>query len=443
MQIITWLLLFLIATLNGYIGYAIIFFLFVFLFVSKKYTRVIGWYILLSPFGWFEYFTNESFSAIPLGVLLATITSLSIISLSGFKWTTSKSKLSPINSWIKSLLFAYVIIEIFTRFKFIALGFNVFGYESLSLINGVSLVVKETMLVMPIFLLLKVDTGSNIFQKLSRYFSNGVIFLAFSIILTLPLNMYLEILGHKPIGIGSIEYSRFYGLYNLKGDGNSASLVLVLFMFYFSKVSPRGVNRLLISLLIFIAILFTGSRTGLILALFIQFIKEIKLFNVKSFLFLFFIIFTFLFIDSGLITYGRFNEIGKEISVDSEGSRLFIYSSYIKEWSKNTSSILFGATTLPKFDKYFYVTHNLWLLLFYNWGLIIGSFVMFSIFPVGKIFRVTKKKWSVDFQYLMLIAFLGLFTVADSGALYLFILISILLYKLIVKYENLDLVKVD
>lgn len=409
------------------------------LLTRNRTAELLGLYFALAPFGWFENLLNSSFMGLPFGVILSLLVSLSILGEGVRRKHVVRGLADNFVRWIIGLIVLYIVAEIATKFRYIYLGWEIFDSHTFTVLNGLSQSIKELIRILPVYLLLVIYIPHRIVITLEKYFISGIILLICSIYLTSTLNSILTFDGEL-IGMESRSSERVYGLFALKGDGNTAAICLSLSLFYFKVLIRSNVSRIMFYLFCGLAIYYTGSRTGILLFLAMLVLNSLNFYSKKGVAFIIFMIVAFLLMNSGYLNLGRLNNIGDEFSSNVSGSRVFIWSQYYYKWSNSFDSLLLGSSELPRFDRFFFVPHNLWLLIIFNWGAIGGGYLLLKVWPIGDFFGQVYKEYGISLRLLFFGAFLGLFTVADSGALFFLILIVTLLLKRIDIYEDTSLV---
>lgn len=435
------LILLILAVISSNLALAISVFLCLIALLANKTVTLLGFFVALAPLGWLEDYLNYTYVGLPFGVVLGSVTTLSLMN-DKLRFNDSLNwYLKGFKKWLLWLLFLYVVLEILTKVRYIYLDWDIFGFADLSLLNGFSLTVKEILRLSPLFLVIYWRPLKKDLLVIERYFIAGILVT----LLTVPFSHYINMLlsgFFGVIGMNIGDEGRFFGLFALKGDGNTAAICFALSLFYARLVLNNPIFKGFFIISCFIAVVLTGSRTGILLFMVILYISNSGLSSFKSVSALLFAILFYFILNNNYIQLGRINEIDNELNQDRTGSRLYIWFNYLDVWLSSWSSIIFGAKKLPSFERYFFVPHNIWLLLVYNWGLLLGTVLIIKVLPFRHFTSTLFKEYNIDLRFMFICSFLGLFTVADTGSLFFLIVILILLFKRINMYEGTGLVKV-
>jgi len=320
--------------------------------------------------------------------------------------------------------YAYNILVIFFVYLFYTTIKNhIFELRFTEISYVWSRIINLSFLYFPLMLILKRSTN----QRLIEILQIGLLLGFINLVIFAYLSPWLNTLGIFSMGTTEsliIDSHITYRYFGIMGDGDANSLggfFAIGLGYYFAIKQKRDSTVILLILVVLgsVVIGLTGSR-----AAFFSFIIMLAvLLFTKSQLNVFAKI-LFLIVIFGISIYFwelvmvRVLNIAPELTTDTTGNRLGKWLFYIKYFQINPSVYLFGTkeTIFAGFDDTFLVSHNMYIQIVYNSGLILLAFLFFNY---TKLINLARKNQDLSKFLLFFLPFIVItLSVADLGTLY-------------------------
>lgn len=369
---------------------------------------------------------------------------VTIYLLFNYKKILRISNTSDTNKDIRDIqnLSSLIIISLFLFLAYSDIKNGLFGIYDIDLNMGIRRLVKSIFRFLPLVLLIKLLVVEDIARIVKLGMLTGVIFLVITSFFTDQL-MALNLLAKdiSDIGYGNYGFVKRHSGFFGWGDVNSFGALLVIFLGYYFYIYSRRANFLIFQttlVLVFIAIIYTGSRT--------TFISLIAFFSIFAFtqkgtlkykyLLLATVgVFTILLVPEFNYAFnsviGRFAYASQELDTRHTGTRIAKWLMYYYYMMDNTYIFLTGTFKEFWLDlsmenwRFFQrrVPHNLYIWMLFQSGFVPVTILIYSISKI-----LIKAKRFLESFYLVLPFLMISMYVSDWGYAYYFSLMLPIMY---------------
>lgn len=359
---------------------AILLFIVIFLVIARKFEPICFLFIFFLP-------TANLFGdyANILGVLgYHEILSLAVILMYFFnkiKYNFSPPK-NRYTKMISFLLFSFFIILFYVPLKEMYIGFGQFNFDII-----LKRIFKTVLEFSSILIIIRNINYNNYKNIIYAIFSSFYLLVMFAIISNFYEISFINKYDDRVSGI-------------ITGNANDYAIIITiclgLVLYLLEKKDIVNYNFLQLTFFLsFIAILLTGSRTGLfsfLIILFIFYLRNIRIRNISGpiiFIVVLFVIFNYF----GANTLNRLSLFVDQTDNIAEEARIFKWIIYIQHIIDNPHFLLFGSDS----HAYHRAAHNLFISSIHDAGLIISSFLFIAYS------RITRLSYNyLEFSYVFL-----------------------------------------
>lgn len=316
-----------------------------------------------------------------------------------------------------------ILVVILIYLLYTTIKEHVYGMNYIEFFDVVVRVINIILLYLPLLLILV-----KLYSPQMIELSESAIMLGFiNLAVFAFISSYLPDLGIYSTGIQEslvVDSETSFRYFGVMGDGDANSLggfFAIGIGYYFAIYRSRDSTLLFSTLLIMgtIVIALTGSRSAFLaflMMLSVLFLTRSQMGILAKLIFLSLLIsISFSFWD---LVIARLSSIAPELETNTTSNRIGKWLFYISYFEQNPSVYLLGAKEriLAGFNYTFLVSHNLYIQIIYNSGIIILLALFYNYF---KIFQTGFRKHNLTKIAIIILPFLIVtLSVSDIGAIY-------------------------